>query len=29
MNLQTAYELKLAEKTIAAKIARDVEPMAA
>lgn len=29
MNLQTAYELKLAEKTIAAKIARDVEPLAA
>ena len=29
MNLQTAYDLKVAEKTIAAKIARDVEPMPA
>ena len=29
LNLQTAYDLKVAEKTIAAKIARDVAPMAA
>jgi addiction module HigA family antidote len=29
LNLQTAYDLKVAEKTIAAKIAKDVEPMAA
>ena len=29
MNLQTAYDLKVAEKTIAAKIARDVAPMPA
>lgn len=29
LNLQTAYDLKVAEKTIAAKIAKDIEPMAA
>lgn len=28
LNLQTAYDLKVAEKTIAAKIAKDIEPMA-
>ena len=29
LNLQTAYYLKIAEKTIAARIAKDVEPMPA
>ena len=29
LNLQTAYDLKVAERTIAAKIAREVEPKAA
>lgn len=29
LNLQTAYDLKVAETTIAAKIAKDIEPMAA
>ena len=29
LNLQTAYDLKIAEKTIAARIAKDVEPMPA
>ena len=29
LNLQIAYDLKVAEKTIAAKIAKDIEPMAA
>ena len=29
LNLQNAYDLKVAEKTIAAKIAKDIEPMAA
>ena len=29
LNLQTAYDLKVAEKTIAKKIAKDIEPMAA
>lgn len=29
LNLQTAYDLKVAQKTIAAQIAKDIEPMAA
>ena len=29
LNLQTAYDLKIAQKTIAAKIAREIEPLAA
>lgn len=29
LNLQTAYDLRVAQKTIAAKIAKDIEPMAA
>jgi len=29
LNLQTAYDFKVAEKTIAAKIAREIAPMAA
>jgi len=29
LNLQTAYDLKVAERTIAAKITREVEPKAA
>ena len=29
LNLQIAYDLKVAEKTIAAQIAKDIEPMAA
>ncbi|MBI2319484.1 MAG: HigA family addiction module antidote protein [Betaproteobacteria bacterium] len=29
LNLQTAYDLKVAERTIAARIAREVEPKAA
>ena len=29
LNLQTAYDLKVAERTIAAKIAREVDPKAA
>src|SRR5450432_4121645 len=29
LNLQTAFDLKVAEKTIGAKIAKDIEPMAA
>lgn len=29
LNLQTAYDLKIAEKTIASKIAKDIEPMTA
>ena len=29
LNLQTAYDLKVAERTIAAKIAKDIAPMAA
>ena len=29
MNLQTAYEIKVAEKLIAKKVLADVQPMAA
>jgi addiction module HigA family antidote len=29
LNLQLAYDLKVAQKTIASKIAKEVEPMAA
>jgi addiction module HigA family antidote len=29
LNLQTAYDFKVAQKTIAAKIAREIEPLAA
>ena len=29
LNLQTAYDLRVAEKTIASKIAKDIEPMTA
>jgi addiction module HigA family antidote len=29
LNLQTAYDLKVAERTLAARIAREVEPKAA
>ncbi len=29
LNLQTAYDLKIAKKTIAAKIEREIEPLAA
>lgn len=29
LNLQTAYDLKIAQKTIARKIAKEVDPMAA